>query len=459
MTSPRQEGYRTPTIEDYDEHEKRRNQLENDLSQSQLQMPGGVLSLFSETRDHLNLTKSLEKMVWKERLRHFTWTFFTMTMATGGIANVIHAVPFRFSGIDTIGTIFFLFNLLLFLINVVLISFRFHVFPATFGASLSHPTESLFVPAAVVSFGTVLINISQYGLNNVGPWLNTAVLVLFWIDVALAIISSTGIYLVIWSTQTFTIHQMTPIWIFPAYPMLIIGPHAAILSATLDQPRALEIIIGGFTVQGVGFLVSLTIYAAFIYRLMTQKLPMESTRPGMFVSVGPSAFTAGALINLAINTEKALPADFMGNGPLVSMILRVVASWAALWLWGLAIWFFIVSVGAHWTCVRDGDLNFAMTWYSFIFPNTALVTATFAVGIAFESNTIQIIGCVMTCILIAAWFFVFGMMIRAIIHKQILWPQKGEDKDEGGFRAADLKGNKVRSYSEGFIPTPITSPV
>ena len=91
MTSPRQEGYRTPTIEDYDEHEKRRNQLENDLSQSQLQMPGGVLSLFSETRDHLNLTKSLEKMVWKERLRHFTWTFFTMTMATGGIANVIHA--------------------------------------------------------------------------------------------------------------------------------------------------------------------------------------------------------------------------------------------------------------------------------------------------------------------------------------------------------------------------------
>ena len=190
------------------------------------------------------------------------------------------------------------------------------------------------MPAAVVSLGTVLINISQYGLNHVGPWLNTAVLVLFWIDVALAIIASTGIYLVIWSTQTFTIHQMTPIWIFPAYPLLIIGPYAAVLSAAFDQPHALDIIIGGFTLQGVGFLVSLTIYAAFIYRLMTQKLPKESTRPGMFVSVGPSAFTAGALINLAINTEKALPADFMGNGPLASMIIRVVASWAALWLWG-----------------------------------------------------------------------------------------------------------------------------
>ncbi|RJE27417.1 Malic acid [Aspergillus sclerotialis] len=27
---------------------------------------------------------------WKKRIRHFTWAFFTLTMATGGIANVLY---------------------------------------------------------------------------------------------------------------------------------------------------------------------------------------------------------------------------------------------------------------------------------------------------------------------------------------------------------------------------------
>ena len=231
---------------------------------------------------------------------------------------------------------------------------------------------------------------------------------------------------------------MTPIWIFPAYPLLIVGPHAAILCQKLRPELALDIIIGGFTLQGVGFLVALMIYASFIYRLMTQKLPQASSRPGMFVSVGPSGFTVAGILGMAEGISRALPPDFMGNGPLATTILKVVASWACLWIWGLALWFFLISVGAHWSCVRpDGGMPFGMTWFSFVFPNTALITATFAIGKTFNSKAIQIIGCVMTVLLIMVWFLVVGMMIRAIAQKQILWPQKGEDKDEGGFKAPE----------------------
>ena len=237
---------------------------------------------------------------------------------------------------------------------------------------------------------------------------------------------------------------MTPIWIFPAYPLLIIGPHAGVLSKTLSPPRAFDIIIGGFTLQGIGFMVSMTIYSAFIYRLMTHKLPQEATRPGMFVSVGPSGFTVAGVIGMAEGAQRALPADFMGDGNMAALILRVMASWISLWIWGLALWFFFISVGSHWSCIHKGHhLTFTMTWFSYVFPNTALVTSTFAIGKAFNSRAIQILGCVMTPILVAVWFGVFGMMIRAIILKQILWPQKGEDKDEGGFKGPRRRTESV----------------
>jgi len=295
-------------------------------------------------------------------------------MATGGIANVIHAVPYRFHGLYAIGVIFFLLNIVLFIFNAVMISCRFKFYPSTFTASITHPTESLFVPAWLISVGTILINISEYGTTDgeSSVWLLQTMRVLFWVYCGMAVIFSCGIYLIMWSTQTFTIAQMTPVWIFPAYPLLVIGPHAGVLASKLSGTAALQIIIGGFVFQGIGFLVSLMIYAAFIYRLMTQKLPQESLRPGMFISVGPSGFTIAGVMTMGQNLPRVVPADFMGEGmgEFAGKVSMVMANWMGLWLWGLAIWFFIVSVGAHWSTVRYGRGKFAMTFYSYVFPNT-----------------------------------------------------------------------------------------
>ncbi|KAL4976536.1 voltage-dependent anion channel-domain-containing protein [Aspergillus desertorum] len=454
LRSPGAEGYRTPTIEDTEKDLSRTLSPGNAVLQptgsrvreahsSALESTHGSFHRpYSEVDMPLarTMTESTGgKLNWKKRIRHFTWAFFTLTMATGGIANVIYTMPYRFRGLDTIGIIFFLANIVFYLVIWAILLTRFYLFPYTFRASLLHPTESLFVPASVVSFGTILINISQYGTDNTGPWLTDAVHILFWIDATLAVISSAGIYLLLWSTQTFTIAQMTPIWIFPAYPMLIIGPHAGLLSAKLEPSRALPIMIGGTTIQGVGFLVSLMVYSAFIYRLMSQKLPRENIRPGMFVSVGPSAFTVAGLVNMAAQANSVFPDEFMGNGALAANVLRIVVNFACLWLWGLAIFFFFIASFAHLSAIGPGRMIFTMGWFSFVFPNTALITSTFAVGSAFSCKPILIIGCAMVVPLVLMWIFVVYMMIRAIILRHILWPQKGEDKDEGGFEINEIR--------------------
>ncbi|KAL4932276.1 putative C4-dicarboxylate transporter/malic acid transport protein [Aspergillus undulatus] len=458
LRRPGADGYRTPTIEDTEEGLSKA--LSNgDSSNVMLQTPGSRLrevhsSALESTHSPLvrraqneveiPIARSISettagKLNWKKRIRHFTWAFFTLTMATGGIANVIYNIPYRFRGLDTIGIIFFLANIVFYLVIWAILLTRFYLFPYTFKASFLHPTESLFVPASVVSFGTILINISQYGTDNTWPWLTDAVHVLFWVDSALAVISSAGVYLLLWSTQTFTIAQMTPIWIFPAYPMLIIGPHAGLLSAKLEPSRAVAIIIGGTTIQGVGFLVSLMVYSAFIYRLMSQKLPKENIRPGMFVSVGPSAFTVASIVTMAAQANRCFPDNFMGDGALAAFVLKVFANFASLWLWGLAIFFFFIASFAHLSTIGPGRMVFTMAWFSFVFPNTALITSTFAIGNAFSCRPILILGCAMVIPLLLIYGFVVYMMVRAIYFRHILWPQKGEDKDEGGFEIKEIR--------------------
>lgn len=233
-------------------------------------------------------------------------------------------------------------------------------------------------------------------------------------------------------------------------------------------------------------MVSLMVYSAFLYRLMTQKLPKESLRPAMFISVGPSGFTVTAFIQMGQQLPRVVDKDFMGRGmgEFVGRVSMVMANWAGMWLWGLAMWLFLVSIGAHFSCAARGKMDFAMTWYSFVFPNTALTTSTFAMSYALHGDLttapgfsrgarpFQILGCIMTVALIAAWFFVFGMMIRAVILKHILWPQKQEDRDEGGWgkdevmRKGEIKSFRPsRQTSEtalhsmgGRLPRPVISP-
>lgn len=234
---------------------------------------------------------------------------------------------------------------------------------------------------------------------------------------------------------------MTPVWIFPAYPLLIVGPHAGNLAAKTIPSRSLDIVIGGVVLQGIGFMVSLMIYAAFLYRLMTQKLPRESLRPGMFISVGPSGFTIAGIISMGQVLPTCVPDDFMGDGKLAAQVSKIMANWVGIWLWGLAFWFFFVSVGAHASPATRRKMDFAMTWYSFIFPNTALTTATFAVAKALNKNhAINVVGCVLTVGLILTWLFVVFMNLRAVALRQILWPQKQEDREEGGFKETAQHG-------------------
>jgi hypothetical protein len=62
--------------------------------------------------------------------------------------------------------------------------------------------------------------------------------------------------------------------------------------------------------------------------------------------------------------------------------------------------------------------------YSFVFPNTGLVTASLAIGISLESEPIKIFGTVLAALVVIVWVVVFLLMIQALWERTLLWPGK-----------------------------------
>ncbi len=89
MIAPGQEGYRTPMIEDYEQASTHQAHQVVHPSPGQPDTRLNVQRPGLSTHHSINLSNLsfsptlLEKLQWRERIRHFTWTFFTLTMATG----------------------------------------------------------------------------------------------------------------------------------------------------------------------------------------------------------------------------------------------------------------------------------------------------------------------------------------------------------------------------------------
>jgi tellurite resistance protein TehA-like permease len=207
---------------------------------------------------------------------------------------------------------------------------------------------------------------------------------------------------------------------------MIGGTLAQLIAPGQPPSQSLPILVAGVGFQGLGWMVALLMYAAYIHRLMQYGLPPPNLRPGMFISVGPPAFTGLALIGIA----NALPEDYgyFATNPAAVQTLQGVATFVAIFLWILAFWFFSITVLAVLMGLRK--MSFHLVWWSFVFPNVGFNIATIKIGEQLESEGILWVSSVMTILLVAMWIFVILAQARAVWKRDIMMPGKDEDHGE-----------------------------
>ncbi|KAI1104766.1 voltage-dependent anion channel [Jackrogersella minutella] len=356
------------------------------------------------------------------RLEHFTWANYTFPMSTGGLALLLaeQTQGFTFPGLQTIGKIVYIFDLVIFTLVTAAITYRFVKFPGTLKASITHPTEALFLGTSTLSLASIIAGIARYGIPECGPWLITAYRVLFWIYFVITFGIAFGQYSLLFTSPLLRIQDMTPAWDLPIFPFMLSGTVASSGAAFQPPNEAVPMIIGGLTAQGLGMCVSIMIY---VRRMIQWGFPSPNSRPGMFIAVGPPSFTSLAIIGLA----DAFPEhyNYFGADAITIQILRVLATFMSIFIWSLSLWFFCISVVAN-LAVRK-QITFHLNWYAYVFPNVGFTITIISIGKTLQSRGAMAVGSAMTLMLVAMWIFVFIHHVKAIINREIMFEGKDED--------------------------------
>lgn len=91
-TMPFRDGWRTPAIEDPEHQANRSRRVDygfaNEHTPRQRSGPSDDDEVLTKAEDHDE--ERPKHLSWPQRMQHVTWAYFTITMATGGIANVLH---------------------------------------------------------------------------------------------------------------------------------------------------------------------------------------------------------------------------------------------------------------------------------------------------------------------------------------------------------------------------------
>ncbi|RAK95859.1 tellurite-resistance/dicarboxylate transporter family protein [Aspergillus ibericus CBS 121593] len=362
-----------------------------------------------------------------------TWGWYAISLSWGGIAVLLHQTPHQFTGLNTIGTIIFIANLVLYTtVTVCLLVEAVQPRKApkpwedespNFAARWLHiknPQDVFFIPVALLAFATIIFGTASYGTSHCGRWLILTLNVFFWIYTGGSLLLA--IALGWWIPYTGTTHgsHYAIVQVLPYFPPMLSGTMAGLLAPNQDPAQAVPMLVGGTTMQGLGFLMFLVILVQSMTELATEGLPTPAVRPEMFIAVGPPSFTIIAMVSMADAAVDKLPAHYISAATSVRTadVLLIVTVAASVFLWALAFFLFCMAALSMLEALWHRTIQFETLWWCMVFPITGLVLATIDLAEYLSSAPISWVSSGMTIAQVALWLVITGCQLFRWVWKR-----------------------------------------
>ncbi|MFJ9248515.1 TDT family transporter [Streptomyces sp. NPDC101776] len=328
-------------------------------------------------------------------------SWFAAVMGTGIVANAAATLPRSLPGLGTAATVVWAGAALLLLVLAVRClrdrALRTHAADPVIAQFFGAPPMALLTVGA----GTLLLGRKVIGFD--------AALdvdrVLWSLGTVLGLATACAVpYLMI------TRHRFAPDAAFGGWLMPIVPPMVSAATGALLVPHTppgqlrLALLLGCYAMLGLGLVAALLVLTMLYGRLVHHDAPTGAMVPTVWIGLGALGQAVTALAALATAAPSALPALYARGAEALALLGGVL-------VWGFALLWLALATALTARTIRAG-LPFAPTWWSFIFPFGALVTATSTLAARTDSALFVWPAVVFYALLVLAWIVVAGRSLR-----------------------------------------------
>ena len=297
----------------------------------------------------------LHRRLWltlKKRTMNVIPSWFAVTMGTGALSILLFNSPYQFNGMQTMAGVLFGLNVVIFITLLILNVLRYSIWPSLLPLMLTSPVN-LFTgtfPMGLCTLVTMIVNslVPLYGYNFV-----MLAYVLWYITVAISIVTCVGIPFIQMSRQDVTERQIFATAMLPTVSTIVAASTGATVATVLPDNQAKITVVFCYILLGMGLPMSMLLMANYIYRLLLYKLPHSSIISSVFITIGPCGQSAYAIVKLSSVVKQLVQQNGLipftsvydpDTAHLAATCLHTASIPMALFVWGFGVLWFLFAV-------------------------------------------------------------------------------------------------------------------
>ncbi|PWY77081.1 sulfite efflux pump SSU1 [Aspergillus heteromorphus CBS 117.55] len=355
---------------------------------------------------------------WRRVVRQFTPSWFSVTMGTGIVAELLNTLPYNGRWLYWISVVCFALNILLFVTGCVITCFRYVLYPEVFFTMIKDPVQSMFIGTFPMGLATIVNMVCLVCVPAWGDWARHAAWGLWIFDAIFSFITALSLpFLLMLHESETQLSSMTAVWLLPIVSCSVAASSGAVVAGVLlNSQHALWTVLVSYVLWGVGLPLGLMVMVIYLQRLTLHKLPPKAVIVSVFLPLGPLGQGSLGAMKLGTVAQEIFPEMHMleaaGSGPILYIMGFMVA--LVLWSFGL-VWLFFASA----SIARSKSFPFNIGWWGFTFPLGGYAMSTCQMGKELPSEFFSIVGTILSLCVVVLWGVVSVGTLRGVVSGQL----------------------------------------